>query len=52
MVIRRMTPNKAIAALERYGGTVIKMSLSDEDAKMLQTALDRASIVRGEEATG
>lgn len=52
MVIQRMTPNKPIAALKRYGGTVIKMSLSDEDIEMLQEALEPASIVRGEEATG
>ena len=34
-----MTPDKAIAALEQYGGTVIKTSLSDEDTKKLQDAL-------------
>jgi uncharacterized membrane protein len=39
MVIDRATPDKAIAALEQYGGTVIKTSLSDEDARRLQEAL-------------
>lgn len=39
MVIDRATPDKAIAALEQYGGTVIKTSLSDEDAQRLQEAL-------------
>ena len=52
LVIEHATPNTAIAALQEYGGTVIKTSLSDEDTKMLQEALQPASIVRGEEGTG
>jgi uncharacterized membrane protein len=39
MVIEQATPDKAIAALEQYGGNVIKTSLSDEDTKKLQEAL-------------
>ena len=39
MVIEQATPDKAVAALEQYGGTVIKTSLSDEDTKKLQDAL-------------
>ncbi len=39
MVIEQVTPDKAIAALEQYGGTVIKTSLSDEDTRKLQEAL-------------
>jgi uncharacterized membrane protein len=39
MVIEQATPDKAIAALEQYGGTVIKTSLSDEDTQKLQEAL-------------
>jgi uncharacterized membrane protein len=39
MVIEHATPDKAVAALERYGGTVIKTSLSDEDTEKLQQAL-------------
>jgi uncharacterized membrane protein len=39
LVIEQVTPDKAIAALEQYGGTVIKTSLSDEDTKRLQEAL-------------
>jgi uncharacterized membrane protein len=39
MVIEQVTPDKAIAALQQYGGTVIKTSLSDEDTKKLQDAL-------------
>ncbi|HWE33458.1 MAG TPA: DUF1269 domain-containing protein [Solirubrobacteraceae bacterium] len=39
MVIEQATPDKAVAALEQYGGTVIRTSLSDEDTKKLQEAL-------------
>jgi uncharacterized membrane protein len=39
LVIEQATPDKAIAALQQYGGTVIKTSLSDEDTKKLQEAL-------------
>jgi uncharacterized membrane protein len=39
MVVEQATPDKAIAALEQYGGTVIRTSLSDEDTKKLQEAL-------------
>jgi uncharacterized membrane protein len=39
MVIEQATPDKAVAALQRYGGTVIKTSLSEEDTARLQEAL-------------
>jgi uncharacterized membrane protein len=39
MVIERATPDKAVAALQQYAGTVIKTSLSEEDTKRLQEAL-------------
>ena len=39
MVIEKATPDKAIAALQQYGGTVIKTSLSEEDTKKLEEAL-------------
>ena len=39
MVIEKATPDKAVAALQEYGGTVIKTSLSDDDTKKLQDAL-------------
>src|SRR5450631_1212697 len=39
MIVEQVTPDKAIAALEQYGGTVIKTSLSDEDTAKLQAAL-------------
>ena len=43
MVIEQATPDKAVAALEQYGGTVIKTSLSDEDTAKLQEALTPAA---------
>lgn len=39
MVIEQATPDKAIAALQEYGGTVIRTSLSEEDTRELQAAL-------------
>ena len=39
MVIEQVTEDKAISALQQYGGTVIKTSLSEEDTKKLQDAL-------------
>lgn len=39
LVIEQVTPDKATAALSKYGGTVIRTSLSDEDTKRLQDAL-------------
>jgi uncharacterized membrane protein len=40
MVIDKATPDKAIAAMQQYGGTVIRTSLSEEDTKKLQDALE------------
>jgi uncharacterized membrane protein len=45
MVIEQVTPDKAIASLSQYGGTVIRTSLSDEDTKRLQDALQPATPV-------
>jgi uncharacterized membrane protein len=39
MIIEKATPDKAIAALQQYGGTVIKTSLSEEDTAKLEEAL-------------
>jgi uncharacterized membrane protein len=39
LIIEQITTDKATAALEQYGGTVIKTSLSDEDTAKLQEAL-------------
>ena len=50
LVVEQVTPDKAIAALQQYGGTVIRTSLSEEDTKRLQDALqppDPATVARG-----
>jgi uncharacterized membrane protein len=39
LVFEQATPDKAIAALQQYGGTVIRTSLSEDDTKRLQEAL-------------
>src|SRR5437764_11003983 len=39
LIVEQATPDKAIAALQQYGGTVIRTSLSDEDTQKLQEAL-------------
>jgi uncharacterized membrane protein len=39
IVIEKVTPDKAIAALSKYGGTVIKSSLSKETEQKVQEAL-------------
>src|SRR4051794_2868519 len=48
VVIEQATPDKAIAALSQYGGTVIKPSLSDEDTARLQEALTQGQTVGAE----
>jgi uncharacterized membrane protein len=39
LVVEKVTPDKAVAALEQYGGTVLKSSLSKEAEAELQDAL-------------
>ncbi len=39
MIIEKATPDKAIAALQQYGGNVIKTSLSEDDTAQIQKAL-------------
>ncbi len=43
MVIEPINEDKAMAALQGFGGTVIKTSLSDEDTKRLQKELQPPS---------
>ena len=45
MIVERATPDKAVAALSRFGGTVLKSSLSHEDEKQLQDALHGGGVV-------
>ena len=46
MVVEKVTPDKAVAALSEFGGTVLKTSLSDEDNE-LQDALHGSGSVVG-----
>jgi uncharacterized membrane protein len=39
MIVEKVTPDKAVAALSKYGGTVLKTSLSEEATKKLQDEL-------------
>lgn len=39
VVVEKVTPDKAVAALSRYGGTVLKSSLSQDAESELQQAL-------------
>lgn len=39
LVVEKVTPDKAVAALSKYGGTVLKSSLSRETENELQEAL-------------
>ena len=39
LIVEQVTPEQALAALSRYGGTVLKSSLSREDEQRLQEAL-------------
>jgi uncharacterized membrane protein len=38
-MLEKVTPDKAVEAMSKYGGTVLKTSLSKEDEKELQEAL-------------
>jgi|SRR5580704_10302391 uncharacterized membrane protein len=39
MIVEKVTPDKAVTALSKYGGTVLKSSLSNEAQDELQEAL-------------
>jgi uncharacterized membrane protein len=39
LVLEKVTPDKAVEALSKYGGTVLKSSLSKDTEKELQEAL-------------
>ncbi len=43
MIVEKVTPDKAVAALGKFGGTVLKTSLSDEDTRKLQEELHGAA---------
>jgi uncharacterized membrane protein len=39
LMLEKVTPDKAVEAMSKYGGTVLKTSLSKDDEKALQDAL-------------
>ena len=39
LMVEKVTPDKAVEAMSKYGGTVLKTSLSKDDEKALQDAL-------------
>jgi uncharacterized membrane protein len=39
LMLEKVTPDKAVEAMSRYGGTVLKTSLSKQDERELQEAL-------------
>ncbi len=42
LVVEKVTPDKAVTALSRFGGTVLKSSLSEDTEQELQAALHGA----------
>jgi uncharacterized membrane protein len=46
LIVEKATPDKAVAALSKYGGTVLKSSLSANAEKELQDALHGAEAAR------
>jgi uncharacterized membrane protein len=38
-MVEKVTPDKAVEAMSKYGGTVLKTSLSKEGERQLQEAL-------------
>jgi uncharacterized membrane protein len=43
MVVEKVTPDKAVAALSQYGGTVLKTSLSEETTRQINEELHGTS---------
>ncbi len=39
LIVEKVTPDKAVAALSKFGGTVLKSSLTEEQEEQLQDAL-------------
>jgi uncharacterized membrane protein len=42
LMLEKVTPDKAVEVMSKYGGTVLKTSLSKDDEKELQDALHGA----------
>jgi uncharacterized membrane protein len=47
MLVVKATPDKVIAEMQKYGGHVVQTSLSEEDEKALQEALDHPDVKEG-----
>jgi uncharacterized membrane protein len=47
LVVDKVTPDKAVAALSKYGGRVLKTSLSEDAEQQLQEALAGAGTAAG-----
>jgi uncharacterized membrane protein len=52
MVVEKMTTDKTLAALSKYGGTVLKTSLSEDAEEQLQSALRGQGQGRAAEVVG
>ena len=50
VLVRSSTPDKVMAEIKKYGGTVLQTSLSHEQETKLQAALDEAKAASAEEA--
>lgn len=42
VLIRKATPDKVVDEVKKYGGTILKTSLTHDDEVKLQAALDEA----------
>jgi uncharacterized membrane protein len=52
LIVDKITPDKALGALGKYGGTVLQTSLSKEAEEQLQEALHGTAAQRAEAAAG
>jgi uncharacterized membrane protein len=52
LIVDKVTPDKAIEALSKYGGRVLKTSLSRDAERQIQEALHGASTAGGDGADG
>ena len=50
LMVEKVTPDKAVEAMSKFGGTVLKTSLSKEDEQELQEALTAARPPRSSRA--
>ena len=48
LMVEKVTPDKAVEAMSKYGGTVLKTSLSKQDEQELQEALHGGTAAAGQ----